>query len=209
MNWEGPRTATRLIPESSSSSEPPRQSKSSGPSVGAIAGVTVGSVVALIALITIMLFCLRRRKRGATVPQNQSELDTTTKSELDGWQKTGALYTVSESGTSSMASAPAYSPQASPFHGTNSWNGSHQYYQSSPPHQNGDWNRQSALPHQQVYYPPPPNPSQPPKHPSEISAELPGARSPANAELSNVKSPTNAELQNVSSPIRLRADRDA
>lgn len=107
-----------------------------------------------------------------------------------------------------MASAPAYSPQASPSHGTNSWNGSHQYYHSSPPNQDRDWNQQPAFPHQQVYYPPPSDPSQPPKHPHEISAELPEVRSPANAELSNMKSPTNAELPDVSSLIPLRADRD-
>lgn len=46
-------------------------------------------MVALIALITVVLFCLCRRKRGAAEPQNQPELDTTTKSELDGQQKTG------------------------------------------------------------------------------------------------------------------------
>lgn len=155
-----------------------------------------------------MLLCLRRRRRKE-VPHNQPELDTTTKSELDGHQKTNTRYTVSEGGTvvSSMTSAPAYSPQASPSHGTNSWNESQHYYQGSPPHQGGDWAQQGAYPHQQVYYPPPSDPSQSPKHPHEISAELPGVRSPANAELSDVKSPTNAELPDLRSPVPLRADR--
>jgi hypothetical protein len=210
VNWEGPRTATRPIPEALSPSGSPEQPTSKGPHVGGIVGGTVGGVVALVALITIVLLCLRRRKHRAAVPHNQPELETAIKSELDGQQKTGAHYTISEGGTgvSSMASAPAYSPQSSPSHGTNSWNGSQQYYQSSPPHQNGDWNQQPAFSHQHIYYPPPPDPPQSPKYPHEISAELPEVRSPANAELSNVKSPTNAEMPELRSPIPLRGSRN-
>ena len=208
MNWEGPRTATRPIPQPSSSSGSPGQSTSSEPNVGAIAGGTVGGVVALVALIAIVIFCLRRRKRSAAAPHHQLELDTAAKSELDGQQKHGTRYAISPGGVPSMSSAPAYSPQGSPSYGTNSWNGSQQYYQDSPPHQDGSWNHQTAFSHQQVYYPPPSEASQPPKHLHESSAELPEVRSPINAELSNIQSPTHAELPDVKSPMPLRADRD-
>jgi hypothetical protein len=206
LNWEGPRTATRPIPQSSPPSGSPGQSTSSGPNVGAIAGGAVGGVVALVALITIVTVCLRRRKRSAAAPHHQVELETTAKSELDGQQKHGTRYTTSEGGVPSMTSAPAYSAQASPSYGTNSWSGLQQYYQDSPPHQDGDWSQQPSFSHRQVYYPPPSDTSQPPQH--ESSAELPEIRSPVNAELSNVQSPTHAELPDVKSPMPLRVGRD-
>lgn len=164
----------------------------------------------LVVLITIVLLCLRRRKHRAAMPSNQPELETTTKSELDGQQKAGAQYTTSDGGTtmSSITSAPAYSPQASLTCATNSWNGSQPYYQSLMPHQNGDWNQQPALSHQHIYYPPPSDPSQSPKQLHEISAELPDVRSPANAELSNVKSPTNAQLPELKSPVPVCTNRN-
>jgi hypothetical protein len=205
VNWEGPRTATRPIPQSPSPSELPGQSTSSEPSVGAIAGGAVGGVVALVALISIVIVCLRRRKRSAA-PHHQVELETTAKSELDGQQKHGTRYTTSEGGVPSMTSAPAYSAQASPSYGTNSWSGSQQYYQDSPPHQDGDWSHQPGFSHRQVYYPPPSDTSQPPQH--ESSAELPEVRSPVNAELSNIQSPIHAELPDVKSPMPLRVGRN-
>jgi hypothetical protein len=206
VNWEGPRTATRPIPQSSSPSRSPGQSESSEPSVGAIAGGAVGGVVALVALIAIVIVCLRRRKRSAAAPHHQLELETTAHSELDGQQKHGTRYTTSEGGVPSMTSAPAYTAQASPSHGTNSWTGSQQYYQDSPPHQDGDWNQQPCFSHHRVYYPPPSDTSQPPKH--ESSAELPEVRSPVNAELSNMQTPIHAELPDVKSPMPLRVGRD-
>lgn len=206
VNWEGPRTATRPIPQSSSPSISPGQSRSSGPSVGAIAGGAVGGVIGLVALIIIVIVCLRRRKRSAAAPNHQLELETTAKSELDGQQKHGTRYTTSEGGVPSMSSAPAYSAQASPSYGTNSWNGSQQYYHDSPPHQDGDWNQQPGVLHHQVYYPPPSDTSQLPKH--ESSAELPEIRSPVNAELSNIQSHAHAELPDVKSPMPLRVGRN-
>lgn len=183
-------------------------SSSNTPNVGAITGGTVGGVVVLIAIICVVLLCLRRRHRKG-VSHNQSGLDTTTKSELDSHQKTNTHYPTSEGGTmvSSMVSAPAYSPQTSLSRGTDSWNVTQPYHQGSPPIQVGEWTQQGQNLHQQVYYPPPSDPSQSPKHPHEISAELPEVRSPANAELSDVKSPTNAELPDLRSPVPLFADR--
>lgn len=207
MNWEGPRTATRPVPGMQTAGNHTVQPASSGPNVGAIAGGTVGGVVALVALITIVLLCLRRRRRNKAPPHAQTEIDSNNKSELDGFQKSNVNYTASEGGTvvSSMTSTTAYSPQASPPYGTNSWSGSQHYYRGSPPHQGDEWAHQAAYPHQQTYYPPPHDPSCSPKYPHEISVELPDVRSPANAELSDVRSPMNAELPDLRSPRPLRA----
>ena len=166
------------------------QQASDGPNVGAIAGGVVGGVIALIALIAVVLLCLRRRHRKQAT-HNQPEMDNTTTPELGGpnmAQKHITNYSVSDSST-------AYSPQASSPPGTNSWSGSQHYYQGSPPHQGGEWT--------QAYYPPPPEPSIPSKRlsPLEVSAELPDVRSPANAELSEVRSPVNGELPELRSPI--------
>lgn len=186
-NYVIPRTATRSLPASGTGKSEASPPSSDGPNVGAIAGGTVGGLVALIALIAIILLCLRRRRRKE-VPRSETELDTSTRPELDGpvmAQKHITNYSMSDGGT-------AYSPQASSLPGTNS------YYQGSPPQQGGEWT--------QPYYPPPPEPSVSPKRlsPLEASAELPDVRSPANAELAEIRSPVNAELPDMRYPASAR-----
>ncbi|UPX11151.1 uncharacterized protein EKO05_0001773 [Ascochyta rabiei] len=190
LNWEGPRTASRALPGTPTASNQPTQNSQSGPNVGAIAGGTVGGVVALVALISTIFFCLHCRHSREAPNQSQTELDSNTKSELDGFHKSNPSHTGSEGGTemSSTGSATSCSPQFSLPHGTNSWNRNQAYYQVSPPQRGEEWTQQGA------YYPPPPDLSQAYKHPHEISAELPEARSPVNAELSDLSSPAYADL---------------
>ena len=122
--------------------------------------------MALAALITVVLLCLRRRRKGKTVPTSSPELDNATKSELDGFSQ-------------KMSLTPAHSPH-SPSNTNTSWSGEQHYYHPSPPQQ---WVQQGIHTYNQPYYPPP-NGFSP--------SELPDVRSPArtNAELSDVRSPT-------------------
>jgi hypothetical protein len=198
-----PRTATRPVPGTPSADHPTGQPASSGTDVGAIAGGTVGGVVALIALITAVIFCLRRR-HGKQAIQTHPELDTNTKSELDGLtvaQKPIVNYSVSEGETilSSTTPTPAYSPQASPPPATNSWNGEQRYCQGLLPHQGGHT-------YPQPYYPPPAEPSTSARRmdPHDISAELPEVRSPTNAELPDVRSPVSGESPDMRYPVPVR-----
>ena len=57
------RTATRPIPASTGSSSP-HSSGPQGKKIGAIVGGVVGGLVAVVAVLCLVLFCLRRRKRN-------------------------------------------------------------------------------------------------------------------------------------------------
>jgi hypothetical protein len=98
LNYVQPRTATRPIPETPTaitSSQP----EPGSPNVRAIAGGTVGGVIALIALIAAVVLCLRRRNRKKTPYTPRSELDTATRSELENFtipQKHLANYSIAE-----------------------------------------------------------------------------------------------------------------
>lgn len=210
FNYVPSRTATRPVPATSSASASTSQQASSGPNVGAIAGGTVGGVIALVAIIAVMFLCLRIRRRQQGKHSQPEELDSNPTAELGSTamtQKPAVDYAVSEGGTlcPSSTTTPAYSPQASPPPPSMSWHGE-QVYQQSPPLQAGEWTHSSVHSYSQTYYPPPPDPSQPPKQlsPLQLSAELPGIQSPISAELSEVRSPTNAELPELGSPIPVR-----
>jgi hypothetical protein len=199
LNYIPPRTATRPVPETPTANST-GQPVSSGPNISAIAGGTVGGVLALVILIAVVLLCLRRRHRKQA-NQPQTEVRTNKKFELDSLnmtQKHTANYSVSDGGTalSSMTPTPAYSAQASPPTGTNSWDGEQRYYPGSLPLQ-GDY------PHPQPYYPPPAEPSTTARQMDlhEISAELPDVRSPVNAELSDVRSPVSGGVSDTRYPV--------
>lgn len=78
------RSATRALPSSTSTST---SAKSNKKNIGAIAGGTIGGLVALIAILCLILFCLHRRKKAAKKneeappgppAQPPAELDNTT-----------------------------------------------------------------------------------------------------------------------------------
>lgn len=192
-----PRTATRLIP-ATSTGDPTNQPKSKS-RTGAIVGGVVGGVVGLAAILALVFFCLRHRRRKQAQPNqagpNRAELENS--SAIDPHnpamsQKAGANYSVHGSSMHSpIAEAPAYSPQSSvPPH--SSWNGEqNNYYELSPSSQNtGEWSQQGAYGQPQPYYPPPAELSQH-KHqnPQDVRVELPAARTPAISELPPLHSP--------------------
>lgn len=203
------RTATRAVPATPAAGQLKPQAASSGPNIGAIAGGTVGGVIALIALITIVLLCLRRRRSKQAAP-NQPDLDPNATPELDAptaSQKPFANYSVSDGITMppSTTPTPAYSPQASPPPASNSWTAEQHYYRGPPPHHGGDWTHQSGQTYRLPYYPPPPDSSTAKQmDPRDISAELPEVRSPANGELADVRSPLSGELPGVRYTVPVR-----
>jgi hypothetical protein len=96
-NYIAPRTATRSIPQTSTAA-PSIQPVSSDSHVGAIAGGTIGGVIALLVIIAAVVLCLRRRHRK-NAPRIHSELDANARSELDNLsvaQKHSANYSVAE-----------------------------------------------------------------------------------------------------------------
>lgn len=214
-NYDPPRKPTRSVPVTSatSTSAPTSQPKNDNPNVGTIAGGTVGGVVALGALVAVVFFCLRRRRRKQT--HNKPEQIHNTTSELEGpgmAQKPATTYAVTDGGNRPISASPTpvYSPQAltqaSPPPPPASWNGEHNYYQYPPPN-NREWTYHSGPAYPQTYYPPPLEPSQGHQqmHQYHMSAELPSFRSPVSAELSDVRSPVNAELPDLRSPAPIRA----
>jgi hypothetical protein len=197
------RTATRSIPITPTAAPSTAQSESSGLNVGAIAGGTVGGVVGLAGLIAVALLCLRSKRRQRAL-HSEPELDNSQRPELDAppmARKAPTNYMVTEGNAmpSSVTPTPAYSPPPPPL----SWQ------QVSPPAQPTEWTQQNTNTYGQYYYPQPPEPLQAPKNlrPYEITAELPGARSPASAELSDVSSPVNAETSSWRNPVLGRGDR--
>ena len=174
------RSATRPIPTSASSSSPssaPRQ-PSSKANTGAIAGGVVGGVVALIGIVALAWFCLRRQRR-----QKQAAPSATTDPQTRTSQQHGAAEKfVATPTTTSYPSTfpsphphtPGYSPQASPP--PPSWSDS-TYYQGSPPMPQHTWGSHDMpiqYASQQPYFPPPQEPSQSPtKHSHTASVELP------------------------------------
>ncbi|KAF2632023.1 hypothetical protein BU25DRAFT_454396 [Macroventuria anomochaeta] len=182
-----PRTASRAIP-ATSTANPTSQPKPKS-NTGAIAGGVVGGVVGLAAIVAIVFFCLRRRRRSKQAEPNRVELahnPTVGPHSPAMTQKMGANYSVHGSSMHSpLVEAPAFSPQGSPP--PNPWNGEQaNYYQGMSPHQQGGYNQP------QPYYPPPPEPSQSPgkqQSPQDVSHELPSTGTPAISELPQLRSP--------------------
>ena len=177
-----PRTASRIIPSTSTAS-PTNQSKSKS-NTGAIAGGVVGGVVGLAAILGLVFFCLRSRRRKQAGPEsNRAELAHNPA--IGPHSPTMSQHTgTNNSMYSPMVEAPAYSAQGSP---PNPWNGEQaNYYQGVSPHQQAGYNQP------QPYYPPPSDPSQSPsKHlsPLDVSHELPSTGTPAISELPHIQSP--------------------
>ncbi|KAH6616281.1 hypothetical protein C7974DRAFT_41709 [Boeremia exigua] len=187
-NFDPPRKATRSIPVASSTSTStaiaqPTTDKSDS-NVGAIAGGTVGGVIALGTLAAIIFF-LRRSKRRKQMYNEPEGPDMA--------QKPPAAY-----GTGSPT--PAYSPPPV------SWNGDPNYHQV-PQTNNGEWAYQNGSAYPQTYYPPPSDPSQGHQqmHQHHTSVELPGIGSPVSAELPHTRSPVYNELPALHSPVPVRA----
>ncbi|UPX11017.1 uncharacterized protein EKO05_0001644 [Ascochyta rabiei] len=204
------RTATRTVAATPTAEQPTSQPPSRKTNVGAIAGGTVGGVVALAGIIALIFICLRRRRKQAM--HDQAERNPSTGPNLHGPDmapKHFAHASISQSSTmfASMAQSPTYSPQASPPP-PSTWHGEQNSYQTSPPHQhqNSEWAQQGNQSYLQPYYPPPPDPSQSParKSPYEISVELPEVRSPANAEMSDVRSPIGSQAPDLTIPVPVR-----
>lgn len=106
------RTATRPIPATSTTTLTADDTNSGSPNIGAIAGGTVGGVVVLAGLITLVSLCVcsKRRQRNG---RKASELDNTQTAELGSPainQKPDANWIASHSGAV-PSSAPEYSPQ--------------------------------------------------------------------------------------------------
>lgn len=201
-------TATRFVMPTATTGTGTSSSTPAAPggrtNVGAIAGGTVGGVVALAGVFALAFLCLRRRRKQTPTSQRGTVQPGSHNPETA--QKHVAHDSVSQSSTMMphTSHSPGYWPQASP---PQAWQGHPQYRQASPQsqHQSGTWT-QGCSPQQQAYFPPPPDPSQSPKHfaPHHISAELPDVRSPANAELSDVRSPVNGEFPDPQYPVPQR-----
>lgn len=167
--------------------------------MGAIAGGTVGGVLAFAGIAALVFLCLRRRRAkpthghaGATPERQVDPYDH------DMTQKHTTHNGISQANAGSPCAgySPACTPQASPS--PQGWCVKSFYRQLTPQslHPSGEL---SADPHQQMYHPPP---SQSPTRLGlhDISAELPDANSPASAELSDVRSPVSGELQDKQLP---------
>ncbi|KAJ4985569.1 cell wall anchored protein [Stagonosporopsis vannaccii] len=180
-----PRTASRYIPATNTAS--PTSQPSSDSNTGAIAGGVVGGVVGLAAVVGVIFFCLRhrRRKQAESDPAELSQTSAIGPSSPGMAHKTGAPYSIHGSSMHSpMAEAPAYTPQGS---SPNSWNGEQaNFYQGMSQTQQGAYDRP------QPYYPPPPesaySPNKP-QSPQDMTHELPSTGTPALSELPHIKSP--------------------
>ncbi|KAF1933018.1 uncharacterized protein M421DRAFT_98183 [Didymella exigua CBS 183.55] len=201
------RSATRLVPGSSSSTSTAQSNPTDPPSktsVGAIAGGVVGGVVGLVCVIALAWCCLRHRHRQTPGSQTTPHVS----SDARGLQQDSAAAAnekyIATPTTASYPSTfpsphphmPTYSPQVSPP--PPSWSELHTpstHYEGSPPMPQQAWasyDMPVQYVNQQQYYPPPTELSQTPsKHAHMASAELPSIRSPANevAEMPEIRSP--------------------
>lgn len=137
------RTATRAIPATSTTNSTAGETNSDSPNIGAIAGGTVGGVVALAALITLVSLCVRSKRRQRT-GHKAPELDNTQTAELSSpavSQKLAANYIASHGGTV-PSSAPVYPPHASPPPPVTVWD--------QTPAQLGPDNTRSELPDNRI-----------------------------------------------------------
>ncbi|KAF1931535.1 uncharacterized protein M421DRAFT_89835 [Didymella exigua CBS 183.55] len=211
-NYDPPRKPTQSIPVTSATSisAPTSQPKTENLNVGAMAGGTIGGVVALGALVVVVFSCLRSGRLKQTHSQIK-QIHNNRASELEGLgmaQKPAATYAIADGSNRpfSVSPTPAYSPQASPPPPPVSWNGERNYYQS-PPLNNGDCTYHSGPAYPQTYHPPVLEPSQAHQQMNQhyMSAELPSSRSPISTELSDVRSLVNAELPDLRNPAPIRA----
>jgi hypothetical protein len=108
------RTATRPIPATSTANLTAAETKPNSPNIGAIAGGTVGGVIALAGLIILVSLCVRSKRRQRT-GHKAPELEDTQTAELGSpvvSHKPDPNYIASHSGTV-RSPAPVYSPHAS------------------------------------------------------------------------------------------------
>ncbi|KAH6614895.1 hypothetical protein C7974DRAFT_442924 [Boeremia exigua] len=180
-----PRTASRPIPTATESPTPQPPSKSNK---GAIAGGVVGGVVGLVAIIGLIVFCLRRRRHTPSPARAELAPNPASHNSPALVQKPGASYSAhANSMHSPMAEAPAYSPQAS-SPGSHSWAEHAPFYPGVVQPQHGAYGQ--PLP--QPYYPPPPEAGlEPGKQggPLGVSHELRSTGTPAISELPLLQSP--------------------
>jgi hypothetical protein len=204
---------------------PDQTSTTKKTNVGAIAGGVVGGVVVLIGVIVGVFFCLRSRRRNQSTqergqPSETTETPNPRSSNVAHKSIPSASVLQGSTLSSSTPQSPVYPhqglppPTFSPWHteghmaDTYHQGSSSPHHQESPPlrHMSGDWGHQGgyaqpsnypqgAYPYQQMYYPPPPEPSTSPNkesfsHTMNVQ-EMPNVRSPANvvAEMAGVRSP--------------------
>lgn len=159
------RTPTRYIPSSTAittNSTAVASAQSNSSNAGAIAGGTVGGVIACVTIIGIVIWCLRRRKsnrltRQPTFPQPQTPI-----AEKDG---TSVAY---PSPNTAKFSSQGSTPR--PDTASTSWQTPHapqELPQEMPPRRNWTpvpkypgYPQQSMHSSQQTYFPPPPRPDQ-------------------------------------------------
>lgn len=204
-NWPKTPTATRVI-NTATDTQSKSSNRENNTNVGAIAGGTVGGVLAIAIISGLLFLCLRRRRKQKTGGSSETTPDNTLDPHRhDKTPQDTTHDTMSQASTVPpyKGHSPAYSPQ--PLSPPQGWLSDQSYTHSNPhgPPLSGEWSQQAAYPHQQTFYPPP---SQSPAYPRlhEISAELPDVRSPANAELSDVRSPLVGELPDVEFPKPMR-----
>lgn len=116
------REATRPIPTpvASSTSQPTNVLKGKGSNAGAIAGGTIGGLVGLAAIIALVFFCLRRRKRkGVNQQPGKTESPSSISPDVTGMAQNPYMNrspVSPDTGTlnSAIMHPLPYSPQSSP-----------------------------------------------------------------------------------------------
>ncbi|KAF2847935.1 hypothetical protein T440DRAFT_455188 [Plenodomus tracheiphilus IPT5] len=100
------RTATRLVPSATSSSQP---SGSKSSNIAAIAGGTVGGLLGAIAILSLILFCLHRRKKAMRKEAAEEQLPTPPPAELAATTFPHEMSTSTASKYIAMHERPPYS----------------------------------------------------------------------------------------------------
>jgi hypothetical protein len=137
------RTATRPLPATSTANLTAVETNSDSPNVGAIAGGTVGGVIALAGLIILVSLCVRSKRRQG-IGHRAPELENTQTAELGGpavSHKPAANHIASHSSTV-LSPASAYSVYASMPPPVTAW------HRDSA--QNGHDNTMSELPDNRI-----------------------------------------------------------
>lgn len=168
-----------MIPTSATSTPSPQPKSKSN--TGAIAGGVVGGIIFLCALISIIILCLRHRRRTAPTPP-RAEL-ATTPALSPGGKPTAHNSPYTTSTHSPMVEAPSYSSHADHYNTPTPTSTSAYYHPASPHH--------SPYNATQPYYPPPPPAGAAHPHAKfqHVSHELPSSATPAPLEMPQLHSP--------------------